>query len=57
MGGSHDGLITYVISKTRFNSIHAKGGTSTSPSKKLFKNGGARALNLGGSTGFNFSDH
>jgi len=56
MVGCHNGLIT----KCRFenqgsNSIQAKGGTSDIRIEaNFFKNGGQRAVNLGGSTGLAF---
>jgi len=56
MVGCHRGI----IAANRFenlgsNSIQAKGGTSSIDIlRNVFKNGGARALNLGGSTGLEF---
>lgn len=56
MVGCHRGIIT----RNRFtnlgsNSIQAKGGTSDLEiSRNVFINGGARSLNLGGSTGLEF---
>ncbi len=56
MVGCHDGLITQCYFENQgSNSIQAKGGTSNiTIERNFFKNGGARALNLGGSTGLQF---
>lgn len=54
--GCHNGIITgNHFENLGSNSIQAKGGTSEILiEKNLFKNGGARAVNLGGSTGLQF---
>ncbi len=56
MVGCHDGLIKNChFENLGSNSIQAKGGTARIRiERNLFKNGGARAVNLGGSTGLQF---
>lgn len=56
MVGCHDGLITQCHFENQgSNSVQAKGGTSNIRiERNFFKNGGSRALNLGGSTGLQF---
>ena len=56
MVGCHNGLIHQNnFENLGSNSIQAKGGTSNiTIERNFFKNGGARALNLGGSTGLQF---
>lgn len=56
MVGCHDGLIrNNHFENLGSNSIQAKGGTANIRIEaNFFKNGGARALNLGGSTGLQF---
>ena len=56
MVGCHDGLIKNCsFENPGSNSIQAKGGTSNIEiTRNFFKNGGARAVNLGGSTGLPF---
>ncbi len=56
MVGCHDGLITQCHFENQgSNSVQAKGGTSNIRiTRNFFKNGGARTLNLGGSTGLQF---
>lgn len=56
MVGCHDGLITQCHFENQgSNSVQAKGGTSNIRiERNFFKNGGGRALNLGGSTGLQF---
>lgn len=56
MVGCHDGLIRNChFENLGSNSIQAKGGTSDIRiESNFFKNAGARALNLGGSTGLQF---
>ena len=56
MVGCHRGLIEDCeFRKLGSNSIQAKGGTShLNITRNVFENGGARALNLGGSTGLQF---
>ena len=56
MVGCHDGIIKNCsFENLGSNSIQAKGGTSNIEiTRNLFKNGGARAVNLGGSTGLAF---
>ncbi|MEO5906179.1 MAG: T9SS type A sorting domain-containing protein [Saprospiraceae bacterium] len=56
MVGCHDGLIkNNHFENLGSNSIQAKGGTSNiTIEANFFKNGGARAVNLGGSTGLPF---
>ena len=56
MVGCHDGIITGChFENLGTNSIQAKGGTARIRiERNFFKNGGARAVNLGGSTGLQF---
>lgn len=56
MVGCHDGIIkNNSFENLGSNSIQAKGGTSNIEiTRNFFKNGGARAVNLGGSTGLQF---
>lgn len=56
MVGCHDGTITGChFENLGSNSIQAKGGTrNIRIERNFFKNGGARAVNLGGSTGLQF---
>lgn len=56
MVGCHDGLIKNCsFENLGSNSIQAKGGTrNIEITRNFFKNGGARAVNLGGSTGLPF---
>jgi hypothetical protein len=56
MVGCHDGIIKNCgFENLGSNSIQAKGGTSNIEiTRNFFKNGGARAVNLGGSTGLPF---
>jgi Right handed beta helix region len=56
MVGCHNGIITNCRFENQgSNSIQAKGGTSDIRIEaNLFKNGGQRAVNLGGSTGLEF---
>lgn len=56
MVGCHDGIITQCLFEDLgSNSVQAKGGCrNIRIERNFFKNGGARALNLGGSTGLPF---
>lgn len=56
MVGCHDGLITYCYFESLgSNAIQAKGGTrNIRIESNIFENAGARAVNLGGSTGLPF---